>query len=382
VPRLTVKSVEAWRPRAIRQEVPDGYVKGLYLIVQPTGSKSWGVRYRHAGKTRKHTVGRYPVFGLKDARDAAVKVLRAVSEGHDPAQFRPGGIEDAVDQFLKVRCKNHRPRWRKETERLFRVNVLPQWRGRKIAEITRADIKALLAGLAETPINANRVHSVLHTLFGWAVESDLITSSPIAGLKRPNKEIPRDRVLTDAELRAVWLAAEKESYPYGSVIKLLILTGQRRGEVAGMMWPELDIALGTWTLPRERVKNGRKHEVPLSNQALEIIKKAPRTSDKYVFSLNGRGPFSGFSDRKAQLDQSVNIASWTIHDVRRTVASGLAKLGTDLAVIEKVLNHTSGSFAGIVGVYQRHEFSTEKRVALQQWADHVEHIASVVGAQQ
>ena len=143
-----------------------------------------------------------------------------------------------------------------------------------------------------------------------------------------------------------------------------------------MMWPELDIALSTWTLPRERVKNGRKHEVPLSNQALEIIKKAPRTSDKYVFSLNGRGPFSSFSDRRAQLDQSVNIASWTIHDLRRTVASGLAKLGTDLAVIEKVLNHTSGSFAGIVGVYQRHEFSNEKRAALQQWADHVEGLVS------
>jgi integrase len=254
------------------------------------------------------------------------------------------------------------------------VNILPQWRGRKIAEITRADIKVLLADLAETPINANRIHSVLHTLFGWAVESDLITSSPVAGLKRPNKETPRDRVLTDAELRAVWLAANKESYPYGSVIKLLILTGQRRGEVAGMMWSELDLALGLWTLPRERVKNGRKHEVPLSNQALEIIKKAPRTSDKYVFSLNGRAPFSGFSDRKAQLDRSVNIASWIIHDLRRSVASGLAKLGTDLAVIEKVLNHTSGSFAGIVGVYQRHEFADEKRQALQQWADHVERL--------
>jgi integrase len=372
MPRLSVKSVEAWKPKAIRQEVPDGYVKGLYLIVQPTGSKSWGVRYRHGGKTRKHTVGGYPVFSLKDARDAAVKVLRAVSEGHDPAQRRPGSVEGGVEQFLQERCKRYRPQWRRETERLFRVNVLPKWHDRKIAEITRADVKTLLGDLTETPVIANRVHSILHTFFNWAIENDLITSSPVAGIKRPNKETPRDRVLTDAELRAVWLASEKEGFPYGDIIKLLILTGQRRGEVSGMAWKEIDKT--TWTLPRERVKNNRRHEVPLSDQALRIIQKAPQISDKHIFSLNGRGPVGGFSERKARLDRMANISSWTVHDLRRTVASGLAKLGTDLAVIEKVLNHVSGSFAGIVSVYQRHEFANEKREALQKWADHVERL--------
>lgn len=369
--RLTVKKVEAIRPSRHRREVPDGYVRGLYLVVQPiTGSKSWAVRYRYAGKTRKHTLGKYPVFGLKDARDAAVKVLRAVSEGHDPEQRRPGSVEDAVAQFLDE--KNYRPSWRREAERLLRVNVLSQWRGRKIAEITRADVKALLSALAETPVVANRVHSVVHTLFDWAVENDLVALSPVAGIKRPNRETPRDRVLADAELRAVWLAADKEGFPYGTIVQLLILTGQRRGEVTGMAWSEIDFDSGIWTLPRERVKNARQHTVPLSRQALEIIQKAPRISDRYVFSANGRSPLGGFSGRKARLDQIAKIASWTVHDLRRTVASGLAKLGTDLAVIEKVLNHVSGSFAGIVGVYQRHEFSEEKRAALQQWADHVD----------
>ena len=377
MPRLTLKKVEAIRPAHGRAEIPDGYVRGLYLVVQPvTGSKSWAVRYRYAGKTRKHTLGKYPVFGLKDARDAAVKVLRAVSEGHDPEQRRPGSVGDVVNQFLDERCRYYRPQWRREAERLFRVNVLPQWQGRKLVELTRADVKALLGDLTETPVIANRVHSILHTLFDWAVETDLITSSPAAGIKRPNKETPRDRVLTDAELRAVWLGAEKEGFPYGAIIQLLILTGQRRGEVAGMARSELDHNSGIWALPRERVKNGRRHEVPLSHQAQEIVQKAPQISDKYVFSLNGKGPVGGFSERKARLDQLAKIAPWTVHDLRRTVASGLAKLGTDLAVIEKVLNHVSGSFAGIVGVYQRHEFADEKRDALQKWADHVEELVS------
>jgi integrase len=378
MPRLTVKSVEAARPSSERREVADGYVRGLYLVVQPvTGSKSWAVRYRYGGKTRKHTIGKYPIFGLKEARDAAVKVLRTVSEGHDPEQHRPGSIEDAVAHFLEQHCKNYRPRWRREVERLFRVNVLSRWQGRKIAEITRADIRTLLADLNKTPVLANRVHSILHTLFSWAVENDLIAASPAADIKRPNKETPRDRVLTDDELKAVWLAAGEEGFPYGSIVQLLILTGQRRGEVAGMMWSELDLGAEnpTWTLPRERTKNGRRHEVPISKQAVAIIHKGPRISDRHVFSTNGTRPPGGFDNRKARLDHLAGIDAWKVHDLRRTVASGLAKLGTNLAVIEKILNHTSGTFAGIVGVYQRHEFAEEKRAALQQWADHVERYA-------
>jgi integrase len=370
--RLNVKSVEAWRPSAGRQEVPDGYVRGLYLIVHPTGHKAWAVRYRYAGKTRKHTVGPYPVFGLKDARDAAVKVLRTVSEGHDPEQRRPGSIEEVVAQFLDQHCKDYRPRSRKETERLLRVNVLHKWKGRKIEEITRADVRAALGELTETPVMANRVHGVMHILFRWAVENDLIAHSPVTGLRAPNKETPRDRVLTDAELTAVWQAAEKEGYPFGTIVRLLILTGQRRGEVAGMRWSELDLEAGHWVLPRERVKNARRHEVPLPRQAIEILQKVPQIGDTHVFTINGTGAFGGFSKARARLD--VDIPDWTIHDLRRTAASGMAKLGVSLVVIEKVLNHVSGSLAGIVGVYQRHEYAEEKRAALQQWADHIDRL--------
>jgi integrase len=140
-----------------------------------------------------------------------------------------------------------------------------------------------------------------------------------------------------------------------------------------MMWSEADLGTGAWSLPRERVKNDRRHEVPLSRQAVAILKAVPKIGDKYVFTLNGTAPYNGFK-AKERLDEAVGIAPWTVHDLRRTAASGMAKLGVSLVVIEKILNHVSGSLAGIVGVYQRHEFAEEKRAALQQWADHVERL--------
>ena len=148
-------------------------------------------------------------------------------------------------------------------------------------------------------------------------------------------------------------------------MRLLILTGQRRGEVAGMEWSELDFEKRLWTLPRERVKNDRRHEVPLSPQAIVALEGLPRVSDRFVFSLNATSPINGFGKDKERLDDLSGMADWVLHDLRRTVASGMARLGVSLAVIEKVLNHVSGSFAGIVGVYQRHEFAEEKRQALE-----------------
>jgi integrase len=378
---LTVKSVETARAASERREIADAYMRGLYLVVQPTGSKSWAVRYRHAGKSHKGTLGPYPAFDLKQARDAAAKVLRAVAEGRDPRQRQAGSVEDAVAQFLQRHCKSYRPKSRSEAERLLRLYVVDKWGRRKLDEITRADVRAMLDGI-DAPVAANRTHSVVRKFFNWAVENDLIAASPVAGVRTPHEEKSRDRVLTDNELRAVWNAADKAGV-FGSILKLLILTGQRRSEMTEMEWAELDLEAGLWTLPRERVKNDRRHEVPLSRQAVTIIKELPRIGDgkaaagaRYVFSLNGRTPFNGFKT-KERFDAVVNIAPWTIHDLRRTAASGMARLGVSLVVIEKVLNHVSGSLAGIVGVYQRHEFAEEKRATLQQWADHVER---VVGA--
>jgi integrase len=370
--RLTVKDVEAKRASAERREIPDDYMRGLYLIVQPTGAKSWAVRYRLGGRSAKHTIGPYPAFGLKQARDAAAEVLRAVAEGRGPRQPLRGTVADAVEQFLERHGKHYRPKSLYYAQRWLRLYVIDEWGSRKLDSVTRADVRAMLDRI-EAPVTANRVHGIVRKFFNWCVENDLIANSPVAGVKAPNPEASRDRVLTEDELKAVWRVVEKHGYPLGSILQLLILTGQRRGEVAGMIWSELDLDAATWSLPRERVKNDRRHEVPLSRQAVAILKQVPRIGDKYVFTLNGTAPYKNFL-AKSRFHAAAGIAPWTVHDLRRTAASGMAKLGVNLVVIEKVLNHISGSLAGIVGVYQRHEFADEKRAALQQWADHVERL--------
>ena len=188
----------------------------------------------------------------------------------------------------------------------------------------------------------------------------------------PGSETARDRVLTDDELAAVWQAATEQGGHFASVVKLLILTGQRRNEVAGMEWKELDLRAKIWKLPRGRVKNDSGHEVPLSAPALAVIDSVPRVSGRQLlFTTTGSTPISGFSKVKQQIDEASGVEDWTLHDLRRTAASGMARLGVSLPVIEKILNHSSGSFRGVVGVYQRHSFADEKRAALDLWGAHV-----------
>jgi integrase len=215
-------------------------------------------------------------------------------------------------------------------------------------------------------------------MFAWAVARDIIAASPCAGVKPPSPEQPRDRVLNDDELRLVWLAADQIGWPFGPLVQLLALTGQRRDEVARMRWEEIDLENRLWTLPTERTKNNKRHEVPLSVPAVDILKSAPRLAGSdLIFTTNGATPVSGYSKAKRALDALLapDTPHWTLHDLRRTCASGMARLGINLPVIEKVLNHASGSFAGIVGVYQKHSFADEKRRALEAWGRHIQKLA-------
>jgi hypothetical protein len=222
---LSVKGVEAAAPRKDRQEIPDAYLPGFYLIVQPSGAKSWAVRYRHEGRPRKHTIGTYPLFDLKAAREAGTKALRLAAEGIDPATVRKrtaDSVEAVVEQFLDrhVRRK-YRPKPMREVERYLHKHVLDKWHGRKISDIGRADIRALVEPLVDdAPIAANRLHSIVRTFFGWALEQDIIAASPCAGLKAPaGKEGARDRILDDDELRRVWQAAEELGAPFGAMVQ-------------------------------------------------------------------------------------------------------------------------------------------------------------------
>ncbi len=383
--RLTIRSLETMKPGAVRREIPDSFLPGLYLIVQPSGARGWAVRYRFHGQSRKFTLGSYPAIDLKAARELGARALRAAAEGRDPGRekitaraAKVDGVDRMVAEFLERHVRrSNRARTQEETERLFRLHILPRWRGRSIDSITRRDIIDTVDRVVDggSPIAANRALTVVKTFFNWLVARDVLAVSPAQGVKPPTAEKSRDRVLGDDELRLVWQAADKLGGTFGPLVKLLALTGQRRDEVAGMRWDEVDLVTRLWTLPPARTKNNQPHEVPLSKAALAVLKNLPHVAaSPFVFTTNGgASPASGYSKNKRRLDALLpsDMPSWRLHDLRRTCASGMARLGVNLPTIEKVLNHASGSFAGIVGVYQRHSFADEKRQALEAWGSFV-----------
>jgi integrase len=265
--------------------------------------------------------------------------------------------------------------WRQAVH-VFDGIVLPAWRGRVIHDIKRRDVIELIEGVAvDRPVMANRAHAHLSKFFNWLMERDAIEASPVAGTKPPSAESARERILSDDEIRSLWLACGDIGGRAGPCIRLMLLTGQRSGEVVGMRRSE--ITGDVWTLPPERTKNKRRHEVPLGAQALAIIESMPVIAgdEDFVFTSSLTRRLGHMGHAKAALDVCMQPKTpWVIHDLRRTVASGMARLGVRLPVIEKCLNHSGGSFRGIVSVYQRHDFAAEKRDALQRWADHVDAI--------
>jgi integrase len=380
-----------------RREWPDGNVTGLYLVVQPSGAKSWALRYRASGAPRKLTLGPYPGIGIGAARGLAREAIGKVAGGKDPAAAKKATKEarkaeqSADDRVAKVAkaftekyLKRHvGPGWAREAERLLRKEILPIIGLKRLGDVRRADVIDMLDGIVDrgAPFTANRALAVLTRLGNWAVEREIITASPFDRIKPPAVETSRERVLSDDEIKLVWAAFEAVGHPFCAFGKLLLLTGARRAEVAGMRWSEVDLAAKTWTLPGARTKNGHEHVVPLSDAAVRMLQDLPRIGDKpdgFIFTTTGTTPVSGYSHAKAAIDKATGAFAepWTFHDLRRTLATNLQKLGVRLEVTEAVLNHTSGSRGGIVGVYQRHNYADEKREALDKWADRV---AQIVG---
>lgn len=399
--KLTTLLVEQAKPSGETAiEIADSVVTGLRLVVQPSGHRSWAVRYRFNGDNRKLTIGPWPRVGLSLARELAAKALRKVVEGEDPAaekkearirQQAEADLSDMVNvvfgQFRDRHLATLRPSTRKEIVRLFTKKILPKWGERRMGDITKRDVLNALDDMVASgaPISANRMLAALTGFFNWSISRDIIALSPCAGVKRPSPQQPRDRVLSDDELRWLWKACDEIGWPFGPVTRLLILTGARREEVRALRERELRTEEKLWTLPAERAKNGVAHDVHLADIASDVLKASPRVTNDggFVFSTNGRNPASGFSRAKERLDAEMlrlareenpkaEIAPWVLHDLRRTMASGMARLGVRLEVIEKCLNHISGSFGGIVSVYQRHNFAAEKKAAFDAWARHVE----------
>jgi integrase len=388
--KLTAKSIEHIKPGATRREIPDAGCRGLYLIVQPSGRKSWATRYRFKQEPVKLTLGSWPALTLAAARKAATDALHDLTQGRDPAAAKFEAKEkaekaaaeraaDTIDHWAKRFLEQHarkktRPNSWRQAEHVFNNVVLSEWSGRVVHDIKRRDIIDLLEGVAEDrPIMANRAHAHVRRFFGWLCERDIIAASPCVGVKPPAKEHARDRILGDDEIKRLWFACDAVGGRVGPAVKLLLLTGQRLGEVVGMRRSEITGDL--WSLGSNRTKNKRPHDVPLSRQALAIIEDMPAIAgeEDFVFTSSRTGRLGSFGHLKASIDAHMKPEQpWVLHDLRRTCASGMARLGVRLPVIEKCLNHVSGSFRGIVGVYQRHDFAAEKRDALQRWADHVE----------
>jgi integrase len=385
-----------------RREVPDGKIAGLYLVTQPSGAKSWALRYRVDGKPKKLTLGPYPAVDLGAARKRAQEAIGDVAGGKDPAAAKKAAREarraeqstadrietvaaSFVDRYVR---RNVGASWARETERLLRVEVVPKIGGKRIGEVTRTDIHQLLDEMVDrgSPINANRLLAVLRRMFTWCIERGLVERSPCDKLKAPSPEQARDRILGEDEIRVAWQAFEAIGWPFGRIAQLLLLTGARRDEIAAGRWSEIDLKSKTWTIAKERSKNGIAHEIPLSDAAIRIIKGLPRMGgkgDEFVFTTTMRAPVSGWSRAKAHVDGSIlaamqtgaalaNLpaapAHWTFHDLRRTAASGMAGMGIAPHVVEAVLNHKSGTIKGVAAVYNRYSYAAEKRAALDTWS--------------
>jgi len=407
---LTPLAVKAAKPKRnaagelVRAEYPDRGCAGLYLVVQSSGLKSWALRYRFDRKTRKLTLGAVAdhdapaltdALTLAGARKAAATAKHLVEQGIDPAaqkqatkanstalaaQRAADGVEPHAEEFLRLYARpNTRPRTYQQTEDVLRRLVLPNWRGRTVHDIKRRDVIALLDDIVgeRGPHMANKTLGVLGRWFSWLVGRDVVAVSPCLGVERPSRDIPRERTLDDREIVALWRACGEEGV-FGAFVRILLLTGCRRAEAAAMRWSELDEAQRLWSLPGERVKNGIPHAVPLAPQAWAIVAAQPRfVGSTFVFSNDGgRRPIGGFSRSKRKLDARIKLAAWCLHDARRTCACGLQRLNVRVEVIERCLNHVSGAYRGVAGLYQRDPMLEARREALTAWARHIEQLVS------
>ncbi|BCG94448.1 tyrosine-type recombinase/integrase [Mesorhizobium sp. 131-2-1] len=388
-----------------RQEIPDSTQSGLYLVVQPSGALSWAVRTKIDGKAAKVTIGRYDKEGSKDdrmgtlisptqalnvtqARAIAERVRNDAKRGNDPRQQKidKTGLAAWFDDFVKTaRTTGFKGRAVKastaeEYERIIATNIKPHWTHvTDIRTLDYRDVEKLLDKL--TPGARRNAFAVLSAFFRWKPVARAIGRNIIELATAPGKPISRDRVLTHDEIKIVWKAAEKCGYPFGPMTQLLLLTGQRRDEMAELKWSEISDDLSTITLEASRTKNSRPHIVPIAPLAKATIEALPRITDadgkpsEYVFTTTAKTPFSGFSNGKKALDKHCGepaLPEWHLHDLRRTCATELAQLGVKQEVTEAILNHKTGKVSGVAAIYNRYEYQDEKREALKQWASRIQ----------
>ena len=417
--RLSSQTVAAFKAEAgKRLEINDTGCPGLRLRISSAGAKTWSVVYRVSGEgpdgrsrgePRRASLGAYPLIDLTVARELARIAMDDADRGVDYAKRlaaeadhrrllvetkgkNPNSVEAVVDQYIDKHLKDLWTSW-KNADRWLKGVVVSEWKDRDITDLRRADVVKLLDKVSDekTAAAAIEVRKHLSGLFTWAIASDQygVIASPMVGLKRKEKYEPRDNKLTRDQLKRVWDGAGEMGYPFREMFRLLILTGQRRSEVAelqaGWVFERTDGAKGV-RVPSAAYKTGKEHVYPLSKQAAAIVDALPRTkggpyllSGIHTKSPAGKAPVSGFSKAKARLDRMIAkqdekarekglevapLPAFTVHDIRRSVATGMIEMGVSAEHVERVLGHELG---GVAGIYNRHDYFAEKLAALELW---------------
>lgn len=381
MPKLSETSfTDTWlrklpRPKS-RIDHYDAVCRGLGLRHAPSGLKTWFLMKRVGGKMTRHRLGRYPDLSLADARHQVIAQLQSLHITGGFKRPQTDTFQTVFERWMREDQAGNRSA--REVRRALEKDALPRLLGKSIRNITRDDIEIIVETVRDrgAVVHANRLLSALKRMFVWCQSKEIVDASPIATMEKPTRERSRERTLTKDELLRVWNAAAKMGYPFGPFVQLLILTGQRRSEVSDMEWSELDLSEGLWTQPASKTKNGRSHIVHLSEAARTILNQIGR-SGPLVFSTTGTTSISGFSKAKKQIDKLSSVSDWTFHDLRRTFASyTTGTLDESPAVVEKVLNHSSGAVTGIARVYQRAEYQHQRRELMERWASWVERLVA------
>lgn len=382
------------KPRDIREKTKSGFG----VTVFPSGKISFIYFYHFEGRKRRMTLGQYPECTLGEARKRHREALRVLElEEKDPAHEKrkekstardASTINSLIEEYIEKWAKPNKRSWEADL-RCLEKNIKKLWGKRKAAEITRRDVNLLLDDIKERGalVQANRVLSCIRKMFNFAIERDLLQSNPCSGIKA-TKESSCDRVLTEDELKIIWLALSQEYSSESSphtlhmsqqtklILKLQLTTAQRKGEVVSAEWSEMDLNSGWWTIPANKAKNNQAHRVPLSSLAMEILQ------DVKIFSGDSRFLFPAQRGDKhitaASIDHAVrrsrfeSVAAWTPHDCRRTAASYMTSIGIPRLVVTKILNHSESN--NITAIYDRHSYDNEKRHALATWSQKLEEI--------
>jgi integrase len=343
-------------------------------------ARSWVVQYRHAGQSRKMTFD--PVLTLEQAKGEAKRILALVALGQDPATEKKRKaaadrhtFKALAEQYLEAKESVVRPRTFTEWKRYLEGPYFKSLHNKPVDQITRKDIAACLLEIAKKhgQIAMARARSALSAMFSWAMENGLAENNPTIGTAKPKPPPERTRVLSDPELLLLWQATE-EPTPFNRIVRILLLTGQRRSEVGGMAWPELgNLDRAEWVIPSERAKNGREHKVPLGSLALDIIRSVPQIIGRdLLFGARTDRGFTGWAEFKKALDRRLGdaVRPWTLHDLRRTCATRLCDLGIEPHHVEALLNHR-GHKAGVAGVYNKSRYERAVKNAIETWNRHI-----------